>query len=197
MIARRAELGKKSAMDIENETGGVIYEKLLYRIENGQKDPRTLRQSKFAKLLEALRWSTLDFERATGLMLEPMPGLLTDQLPTSVSVPTYRLIQTPGKPGGVMRTGIVTFIDEDWEGEFEAYVINDDGSERTTAIIKLGEIPRPKDTVLLRTKERGVFLARVVTIDSDSYFLDGKEGPFVEKSPEVLGVRWRVQTDRI
>jgi SOS-response transcriptional repressor LexA len=77
IAARRTFLGGKSAMDIENETGGVIYQKLLYRIEGGDKHPLELDLKQFAALLQALDWTPAEFARETGVelptaaMLEP------------------------------------------------------------------------------------------------------------------------------
>ena len=67
--SRRAFLGKKSAMVVENETGGVIYQKLLYRIEGGNKDPLTLDLTQFSALLKALEWTPEEFARETKLAL--------------------------------------------------------------------------------------------------------------------------------
>ena len=69
MSARRAYLNNKSAMDIENETEGVIYQKLYYRIEGGDKHPLTLDLTQFDALLKSLEWTPEEFSRATGIKL--------------------------------------------------------------------------------------------------------------------------------
>lgn len=66
IAARRAYLGK-SALDIENIYGSALYQKLIYRLENGKKHPLSLDLAGFAALLEALEWTTKEFEAATGL----------------------------------------------------------------------------------------------------------------------------------
>lgn len=66
IAARRAEL-KKSLMDIENETDGVIYSKLLYRIENAKKPLETLNVRQLNALLKALEWTPQEFAEATGV----------------------------------------------------------------------------------------------------------------------------------
>lgn len=65
-------------MDVENQTGGTIYQKLLYRIEGGNKHPLELDLKQFAALLTALEWSPEEFSRATGIDLP------------SASVPTQK-----------------------------------------------------------------------------------------------------------
>ena len=74
IAARRAEL-KKSLMDIENETEGVIYSKLLYRIENAKKPLETLNVRQLNALLKALEWTPQEFAEATGV---EVPGAVVD-----------------------------------------------------------------------------------------------------------------------
>ena len=69
IAARRAMLGK-SLVDIENETDGELYQALIYRLENGKKDPATLTVRQFSLLLKVLGWRTLDWQEQTGL--EPL-----------------------------------------------------------------------------------------------------------------------------
>jgi phage repressor protein C with HTH and peptisase S24 domain len=66
---RRVELDNKSQMAIENETSGIIYQRLLSRIENGDKNPVELEVHQFFEYLRALNWSPLEFERETGLAI--------------------------------------------------------------------------------------------------------------------------------
>lgn len=72
IAARRAMLGK-SLVDIENETGGELYQALIYRLENGKKDPSTLTVRQFSLLLKALGWRASDWQEQTGL--EPLLDL--------------------------------------------------------------------------------------------------------------------------
>lgn len=66
IAARRTFLGK-SLVDVENETDGELYQALLYRIENGIKDPSTLTVRQFGLLLKVLDWSIQDWQENTGL----------------------------------------------------------------------------------------------------------------------------------
>lgn len=68
IAARRAYLGK-SAMDVENETRGVINQKMVYRIEAGKPHPLDLDVKKFNALLEVLDWTAEQFARETGVEL--------------------------------------------------------------------------------------------------------------------------------
>lgn len=74
IAARRAELNK-SLMDIENETEGVIYSKLLYRVENAKKPLETLNVRQLNALLKALEWTPQEFTEATGV---EVPGSSID-----------------------------------------------------------------------------------------------------------------------
>jgi len=82
IAARRAELNK-SLMDIENETNGVIYSKLLYRVENAKKPLETLNVKQLNALLKALEWTPREFAEATGV---EVPG--ADLGTGNISAPT-------------------------------------------------------------------------------------------------------------
>lgn len=73
VAARRAELGK-SLTDIDNETNGVVYQALLYRLENGKKDPSTLKLNQIQALLRALEWTLNDYNLATGVDAPTKPS---------------------------------------------------------------------------------------------------------------------------
>jgi phage repressor protein C with HTH and peptisase S24 domain len=66
---RRIELNDKSRLEVENETNGIVYQRLLSRIENGDKNPVELEVHQFFEYLRALNWSPLEFERETGLAI--------------------------------------------------------------------------------------------------------------------------------
>lgn len=76
IAARRAELDRLSLVDIENRTEGKLYQALMYRLENGKKDPSTLTVEQFDLLLKVLQWSLLDWKRETGL---DAPGLRSNE----------------------------------------------------------------------------------------------------------------------
>lgn len=65
IAARRAELDK-SLTDIDNETNGVVYTQLLYRIESGRKDPGTIKANQLEALLAALKWTPNQWRVALG-----------------------------------------------------------------------------------------------------------------------------------
>ena len=66
---RRAQLGRKSGSTIEQETDGVIYQKLLQRIENGEKPLDSLTPKQLHALALALCWSVRDLQEATKVDL--------------------------------------------------------------------------------------------------------------------------------
>lgn len=68
----------------------MIYEKLLARIETGEKSISSLRLTEYNALLRALEWSPADFTEATGVAMpeaEPVPGALP--FAPSVQIPIY------------------------------------------------------------------------------------------------------------
>jgi hypothetical protein len=67
--ARRVELNDKSRLDIEVETKGAINQKMLSRIEIGEKNPVDLELAQFFAYLRSLQWTPFDFERETRLKL--------------------------------------------------------------------------------------------------------------------------------
>lgn len=68
IAARRAFLGK-SAMDVENETKGLINQKMMYRIEAGKPHPLDLDAKKLFALLAVLEWTAEEFIRETNIDL--------------------------------------------------------------------------------------------------------------------------------
>lgn len=68
IASRRAYLGK-SGPDIDAETDGAIYVKLLSRIETGKKQLKDLPYSKLRRLMYALEWTPQEFAQETGLEL--------------------------------------------------------------------------------------------------------------------------------
>jgi len=66
IAARRTRIGKTQP-DIERETNGELYVKLLSRIETGRKPLNELAYSKLRTLIAALDWNADDFAEATGV----------------------------------------------------------------------------------------------------------------------------------
>jgi repressor LexA len=73
---RRIGLNDKSRLDVENETNGIIYQRLLARIESGEKNPIELEVPQFFEYLRAMQWTPTEFERETGLAI---PDQLRDE----------------------------------------------------------------------------------------------------------------------
>lgn len=69
VIASRRAYLDKSAMDIENETGNLINQKMMYRIEAGKPHPLDIGVKKFNALLRVLEWTPEEFSRETGIEL--------------------------------------------------------------------------------------------------------------------------------
>lgn len=168
--ARRKWLGSLSALDIENKTNGVIYQKLLYRIEGGDKDPLTLDVVQLNALLKALEWTPQEFSEATELALpksfQPPEGNAkldaSGMLEGSRSVPVYDLVSAgPGGEGGT----IVDTLDipATWKGSFGAYQVTGDSMaphipDQARVVVKLQDYAEPGDIIVGHDPEIGTFV---------------------------------------
>lgn len=131
----------------------------------------------------------------------------TDLGKTSRVIPSFRLTVANGK-GKVMSYHRKVFIDEDWEGEFEAYIVEDENKRfQTTIVIKLPERDdegnviteyMAGDEVLCDTPEHGTLLCEIVWRDGITYFLkpEGLE-PFASQQVVIRGSVERKQEDRL
>lgn len=94
VAGRRSYLGK-SGPDIERETNGAIYVKLLSQIENGKKSLFSLSNSKLRALIQALEWTNRQFEEETGVPVgydpDPIPGALPYD--PSLQAPIYASVR--------------------------------------------------------------------------------------------------------
>lgn len=105
IAARRAELDRLSLVDIENRTEGKLYQALMYRLENGKKDPATLTLEQFDLLLGVLQWSLVDWKRETGL---EAPGLRSNELvaePDRAILPNMKRVPLLTAVAGLPVTG--------------------------------------------------------------------------------------------
>lgn len=98
---QRQAHGRKSGSVIEQETDGVIYQKLLQRIENGEKPLESLTPKQLQALATALGWTVREMEEATKIDLgtkNPNGWIDADNIRTDsvsithrVRVPVYAL----------------------------------------------------------------------------------------------------------
>ena len=99
--ARRVYIGK-SQPDIERETNGALYVKLLSRLETGQKQLETLSFTKLRTLIAALEWTTEQFVQATGIQIDvELPNATPYN--ASFAVPVFPSVSA----------GLASTIDED------------------------------------------------------------------------------------
>lgn len=87
--ARRAELGKTQAQVVE-DSGGVLYGRLVSEIETETRSILGLTVPKLRALAHALEWTVDEFARATGLDVptaEPVPGSV--EYDPTVTIPEF------------------------------------------------------------------------------------------------------------
>jgi SOS-response transcriptional repressor LexA len=166
IAARRAFLNL-SRPDIEQRTNGVIYEKLLARLETGKKSISSLRLTEYAALLGALEWTPADFTESTGVDMptsQPVPGnrpynaSLLVPIFGSVSaglvkaeindVPSEFLSLDPSLPGirgrNVSSLGILTVNGDSMASPVAA----DSVPEGSMVLVEWGAIPQARDLVV-------------------------------------------------
>lgn len=85
VAARRKYVGKTQE-SIEEETGGILKQRMLSRLESGDKSVGSLSTSQTSALMRVLSWAPDDFETETGVQLpERIPA--TQPYMPSVAVP--------------------------------------------------------------------------------------------------------------
>lgn len=166
IAARRAFLDKSRAQ-IVVETNGVIYEKLLARIETGEKSISSLRLTEYNALLEALEWSPSVFTESTGVEMpaaDPIPGSVP--FDASVRIPIYGSVSAglsqaeiddaptdflsldPSLPGikgrPVSALGVLTVNGESMISPVAAQGI----PEGSMVLVEWGAVPRNDDLVV-------------------------------------------------
>lgn len=179
--ARRKLLGGLSALDIENRTNGVIYQKLLYRIEGGDKDPLTLDLVQLSALLKALEWTPQEFSEETQLTL---PRSFQTPLPEGNAVPdasgaldgvrsvaVYDLVSAgPGGEGGVIVDTLN--IPAKWKGQFVAYQVTGDSMaphipDQARVVVKVQDYADPGEIIVGYDPDFGTFVKAYAGPDDD------------------------------
>lgn len=173
IAARRAFLDKSRAQ-IVVETNGVIYEKLLARIETGEKSVSSLKLTEYTALLGALEWTPTDFTEATGVEMpaaNPVPGNVpfhaSVQIPIygSVSaglslaeideIPSNFLSLDPSLPGlkgrPLSSMGVLTVNGDSMVSPIAAKGI----PEGSMVLVEWGAMPRDNDLVVAWLGEHG------------------------------------------
>ena len=74
-IASRRSYLKKSGSDIEQQTQGVIYQKLLSRLETAKKPVSSMKITELIALIRALEWTPQEFSEHTGVDLSGLMAL--------------------------------------------------------------------------------------------------------------------------
>lgn len=99
VAARRAYLGK-TGDQVEVETSGAIYPKLLSQIETGKRRLDELPANKLRALLHVLQWTNREFTDATGIPVGIEPDPLPDSRPyeEGVFVPIYASVSAGLSP---------------------------------------------------------------------------------------------------
>lgn len=166
IAARRTFLGK-SRGQIVLETNGVIYEKLLARLETGEKTVGSLKLTEYNALLGSLEWTPSDFTENTGVAMpaaQPVPG--NTPFHGSVRVPIYGSVSAglsnaeinvtptdflsldPSLPGlkgrNLSALGVLNV-----NGDSMISPVAADGiPEGSMVLVEWGAVPRPDDLVV-------------------------------------------------
>jgi len=186
---RRFELSKTSLADIEQKTNGVLYTKLLYRIENGIKHPKTLSTQQLSALLKVLDWSFDTFLEEACLNREDF--IVTSKTETLTSQLSQQLNATPLETNylnnirlipvaeasagpGLEGTPIVDkiAIPIDWVGDFVAYKVNGasmepDIPDGAIVIVKVQSAAELGQTVVAYCPDDG-WVIKQLKIDSEA-----------------------------
>jgi hypothetical protein len=131
LAARQAYL-QKSNMQIENETEGIIYQKLLSRLKSGEKSLETLDIKELKALLFVMEWSPQDFEEATAIeLVKSELGPVLHHVPLETSkkiIPTFLLPTSPSEGIKSLKKASkpVVFEAED-DATYEAFILDDLG----------------------------------------------------------------------
>ena len=148
-------------------------------------------------LSSVLEWSPETLLNEVGVKI---PGLIVKSdaeiIRSSRTVPAFHLTVSGGK-GGFVPSDAKIYIDEDWDGEFDAYILDTENMYRTTVIVRRQDSAQKGEMIVCETPEQGVFIAEIVAVREDSYFLKGDFEPFETDALTVRGVVVRKQEDRL
>ena len=112
------------------------------------------------------------------------------------TVPSYHLTVS-GDRGEIVPSDVKIYVDEDWRGDYDAYILESDSNYRTTIIARRQNFAQKGDEVVCEVSGRGVLIAKIVAIVGDTYFLKGNFEPFDADVLTILGVVVRKQEDRL
>jgi hypothetical protein len=209
---RRTELGL-TRKDVEDMTGGRITEKTLARYETGVNDLSVMSLSWYQVLLDVLQWTSVDFQRATGVQVG------VHELPNSapyhptVSVPMLGTVSLGLRD---LRTKGDTLdmrpIDQGLPGlggrpvdklrlvEVNRECLVSDAAaqgvpEGSMLVVELDAVPRETDVVAAWLPNRGAVVLKVYREGPDTVYrsLD-PSGPVFRAQDEPLELRAVVRT---
>lgn len=207
VAARLTYLGK-SGPDVEAETNGAIYEKLLSEIRTGKKQLKNLPYSKLRHLMFALEWSPDEFAIETGI---EMP---TASIPNSKpyaphhEVPVYEtvaagLASTPsedevvgvyyldpslaGLRGRNVESMVVVTVNGDSMASPDVLKDIPDGS---MVVVELGARPREGDVVVAWIEAKDVAVLKRYGPDHHAILTSYKpDGPVFRASEHDIDIR--------
>lgn len=212
VAARRNYLGK-SQPNIESETNGVIYVKLLSRIETGKQSLGSLSSHKLGFLIRALEWTNQEFTEATGVSVgyDPKPIPTAEPYVPSVQVPIYDSVSAglSAATGGDSQVkdylGLDTRLPNLRGRNHDRLVVmpvNGDSMvspkahesipEGSLVVVEVGAIPQHSDVVVAWIEDENLAVLKRYEEGSDvvltSYNPNGPVFRFGEKQAEIRGV---------
>ncbi len=174
LASRQAYLGK-SNLKIENETEGVIYQKLLSRLKKGQKSLDTLDVKEIKALLFAFEWTPQQFEELTNIKLptitlEPALPNVEVNRHVSVAIPTFILTVSNGK-GEVVSSTKQIQISSTWTGQYNAYIIEETETHVHYLVTKHAASYFVGDDLLIAHPQKGTFFGRLEALIENTFVI--------------------------
>ncbi len=208
LVARRDELGL-SLVDVERETNGVVYDQLLWRIENGKKKPGSLKMLQRNALAEVLKWETRELDDALGLRI---PNIYTDEVHLETAniyndarrrIPVYDLVSAgPGSDGGV----VVAYVDigPEFSGEHHAYRVSGESmrpeiEDSDIIIVRAQNYAAVRNDIVCWTSNDGMLCKRLSGSENGLYVLTSinpEYGAIVTKDIHIYGIVVEVRKRR-
>jgi hypothetical protein len=144
------------------------------------------------KLADILQWSENTLLSKIGFEI---PGMViqTEIVRSSRTIPTFLLTVSRGR-GELISSDVKTYIDEDWQGEFEALILEQNETLQRTLIYQKGSQVSVGQKIIVEVADRGIVVADVVDINGELYYLSADK-PFAATSPRILGVVIREQIE--
>lgn len=172
IAAQRARINK-SGPQIERETNGVIYVKLLSRLETGKKSLASLSLGEYIALVRALEWTQTQFAAETGVAMPEasLPG--SDAYAPTLRLPYFSMVSSGllAGPGGdgeesfVIDPSLPALRGRD-VSKLRVMRVNGDAMVSPTAaetiplggyiVIEMGAIPNDADLVVAWSSVEGV-----------------------------------------